>query len=66
MRKYLHVFLRNARAAWILLTLEIFATAVIYASARVGGLSDLGSVALSCGVGTLLIITDIAIMLASI
>lgn len=61
MKNYPRIFLHKARAVWILLTLEIFATAAVYASAKAGGVSDFMSILLSCSVGILLVIADMAI-----
>lgn len=58
MKNHLRVFLHNTRATWILLTLEILVTTVIYTSAKVEGLSDVVSVVVSCSVGAFLAITD--------
>ncbi|HEY4036561.1 MAG TPA: hypothetical protein VGL94_21615, partial [Ktedonobacteraceae bacterium] len=59
MKEYLCNLLNNARNTWLILALEIFGTAIIYASAKASGLPDSTSLILTCVGGSILILVDI-------
>lgn len=61
MKKYLRIFLHNAKTTWMMLVIEIFSTAIVYASARASGLSNYTSIIIVCVIGTALIVIDMII-----